>query len=176
MKNSFNRYLWISFGMILGIVVITTVAFYFLVGDITLRSNVISANRALIAEKNNSLVTFAEIKQDSAQAAEYKTAMDKLLPTQKELINFPQWLQNVAVSYSVTANSSFATDMTPASSTAPGTIGFSLTAEGGNDNVISFLRNLESQAPGFLLSFNSFNLSQNGDDAKVVVGGNVFFR
>jgi hypothetical protein len=176
MKNSFNWYLLVSFGIILGTVVIATVAFYFLIGDITSRSSAISADRTLVANQNNSLATFAEIEQDSVEAAEYKTAMDKLLPAQNELIDFPQWLQNVAATYNVTVNFSFTADTVPATPTNPGTIGFSLTAEGGNNDVISFLKDLESQAPGFLLSFNSFNLTQNGGPLNVVIGGNMFFR
>jgi hypothetical protein len=176
MKDNFNRYVWVSFGMVFGALVIAIIAFYFLSGDITSRSSAVSAARVLIAQQNNSLLAFAEIKQDSVAAAKYKTAMDKLLPMQSELINFPQWLQTVAATYNVTADFSFTTSMVPATPTNPGTIGFSLTANGGNANVISFLKNIESQEPGFLLSLGPVTLSQNGDNTNVVVGGNLFFR
>jgi len=176
MKDNFNRYLWISFGLFFVTIVVAVGAIYFLTGDIASRSSAISAARAIVAGQNNSLAAFAEIKQDSAEAAKYKTAMDKLLPTQNELINFPQWLQNVAATYNVTASFSFTASMVPAAPTVPGTIGFSLATEGKNADVISFLKNLESRAPGFLLEFSSFNLIQSGEDTKVVTGGNIFFR
>lgn len=176
MKDSFNRYLWISFGVILGAFIIVAIAFYFLIGDITSRSKTISSDRALIAKQNDSLATFAEIKQDSAQAAVYKTAMDKLLPTQNELINFAQWLQSTAGADNITADFSFTANTVPATQNSPGTVGFSLTADGRSNDIVSFLKELELQAPNFLLSFNSFNLTQNGDDTKIVTGGNIFFR
>jgi hypothetical protein len=162
--------------MIFGAAIVAVGVFYFLVGDITSRSNAISDQRALIARRNDSFVAFVKIKQDFAEAAKYKTAMDKLLPMQNELINFPQWLQNIAAAYGVTANFSFTASTAPATPAEPGTVGFSLATDGNNSDVISFLKNLESQAPGFLFSFNSFNLTQNGNDTKVVTNGNMFFR
>ena len=176
MKDNFNRYVWVSFGMIVGSLIIAVVAFSFYTGDIASRSSAISAASALIAQQNNSLLAFAEIKQDAAEEIKYKTAMDKLLPMQSELINFPKWLQDVAATYSIAADFSFNANVTPATPTSPGAVGFSLTVDGGNSNIISFLKSIESQEPDFLLSFNSFDLSQNGDDTKVVVGGNMFFR
>jgi len=176
MKNHFNRYVCVSFGIISGAFIVAVAAFYFLAADISSRASVVSANRAQIAKQNNSLASFAEIKQDSDEASKYKAAMDKLLPAQDELINYPKWLQNVAATYNITADFSFTANTVPAAAASPGTVGFSLTVEGENNNLVSFLKNIESQAPGFLLSFDSFNLTKNGDDTKIVTGGNMFFR
>lgn len=176
MKDDFNRYVFTSFGMIFSATIIAVIAFYFLSGDIITRSEAIAATRLQIAKENNSLVAFAEIKEDSTEAAKYKSAMNKLLPTQTELINFPKWLQNVAATYNVTASFSFAANTALATPTSAGTVGFSLTAEGKNEDAFSFLKDLESRAPGFLLSFDSFNLTQSGSDTKIITNGNMFFR
>jgi hypothetical protein len=176
MKDNFNRYLWTSLGILFVSIVVAVGALNFLLGDIASRSNAIAVARALVVKQNDSLAAFAEIKQDSAKAAEYKMAMDKLLPAQDELINFPQWLQGVAATYGVTVSFSFTADTAPATPASAGSIGFSLTAEGGNDSVVSFLNDLESKASGFLLSFNSFDLTRDGENTKVVTGGSLFFR
>jgi len=176
MKDDFNRYLWINFGILFGVIVIAVVALYLFTGDIISRSNAILADRALIARQNASLAAFAEIKNDSAEAAKYKTVMDKLLPTQSEIINFQTWLQSFEAAYGVTTNFSFTANIVPSTQTKPGTIGFSLTVQGSSSNVLSFLRDIESQAPDYLLSFDSINISQNGENTEAVASGNIFFR
>lgn len=176
MKDNFNRYVWINFGMVFGVIAIGAAAISFFSGDIVSRSSAISADHALIVKQNNILVAFSQIKKDSAEATEYKTAMDKLLPTQNEIINFPQWLQNLAGTYNVTADFSFTANAVPAASSTPGTIGFSLIVDGEGGKVVSFLKDLESEAPAFLLAFDSFTLTKNGANSRVVTGGKMFFR
>jgi len=176
MKDDFNRYLWINFGMLFAVIVVAVIALYFFTGDIVSKSDAILADRALVVKQNALLAAFAEIKNDSAEAAKYKAIMDNLLPTQNEIINFQTWLQGFEAAYGVTTNFSFTANIVPATQTKPGTIGFSLIVQGGNSNVISFLRDLESQAPDFLLSFDSISLSQNGENTEAVTSGNIFFR
>lgn len=175
MKDEFKKYAWTGFAVIFCEVIVVAGAFYFLMGDIASRSNAIAATRVLVAQKNSSLAAFAEIKKDTAEAATYETAMDKLLPAQNDLINFPQWLQNFAATFNVTTNFLFG-ETVAATPSAPGSIGFSLTAQGSEGDTLSFLKNLESQAPGFLLSFDSVNLTESGSGAKVVVTGEMFFK
>ncbi len=176
MKNGFKKYAWISFGAVFGAIAITGAAFYFLAGDIASRSSAIAADRTAIAQQDNSLAAFTEVKGDAVQAAAYQTAMDELLPTSNGLIDFPQWLKNFAATYNVTDNFAFGDIITVITRYVPGEIGFSLTAQGSEIGVFSFLENLESKAPGFLLEFDSVNFTENGSSSKAVIGGKMFFK
>ena len=142
MKDDFNRYIWMNSAVILGALAIAVVAFYLLAGDITARSNAIAVARTQIAGQNNSLAAVAEIKQDSAEAAQYKTAMDELLPVQNDLINFPQWLESVAATYNVTAGDFFYRRYGVGHAHAGRHDRFPLTTEGGSDGVVPFLEDL----------------------------------
>ncbi len=176
MKDDFNRYILTSFEVIIGCAVIVAAIVFLLTSDIASRASDISTNRDRITKQSDSVVMLADIKNNSAEAQEYTTAMDALLPPQNELINFPKWLQGVAATYSVNVDFSFTSEIIAPNSTAPGSNGFSLTVTGNSDNVISFLKYLELEAPAYLLSLGSFDLSQNGSDVKIVIGGKLFFK
>jgi hypothetical protein len=176
MKDSFKKYAWISFGIIFSTIIISAIALYFLAGDITARASAIAGNRLKIVNQYDDLASYAEIKRDAPEAAQYKTAMDELLPTQEELIQFPQWLETTAGTYNVTTDFSFGAVAPAAASTTPGTAAFSLTVQGKNDDIISFLTYLESRASGFLLSFDSFDFSESDAGVKATVDGQIYFR
>ena len=176
MKDNFNKYLIFNFGGIFLAIIIAFVVYSFISQDITANTNKFISNRDLILRQDNALSSFSKIKEEMTQIAPYQTAMDKLLPSQNELINFPDWLQNTAGMYNVVETFSFASGTVESKGLDPGYINFSLVVDGSSDDAISFLKYIESSAPGFLLSFSSFSLLNSQNDTKITVAGKLFFK
>lgn len=176
MKDKFNKYLIFNFGGIFLAIIIAFVAYSFISQDITANTNKFVSDRDLISKQNDALASFSKIKQETAQITPYQTAMDKLLPSQNELINFPDWLQSMAGTYNVVETFSFASGTVQAKDLTPGYVDFSLIVDGASNDAIAFLKYIESSAPGFLLSLDSFSLLNSQQDTKITVAGKLFFK
>lgn len=176
MKDNFKKQLWLSAGIILGTIVIASVGLYFLAGSLSDEADKIIVDRVQIQTQTNALANLAALKRDAPQAAKYVKAIRTLIPGQYGLVGFGQWLNTIGVKHSVTTSFALQGSVTPASAGAAGGAGFSMDAEGTRSDVISFLRDLESQAQGFLLSIDAFDITRNGDRARLVAHGTLFFK
>jgi len=136
----------------------------------------IVADRALTSQKTTALASLAGLKKDMVQAEVYKRAMDKMLVTQDQLIDFPRWLDSLARARQVVFNFSFVGDSVKPQGNSPGYIGFNLDAEGRFDNLTAFMKDVELKAPGFLVSLDSIGLNVSGSGYRISSGGKVFFR
>jgi hypothetical protein len=176
MKENFKRKLWIGFGIVFGSIVIASVALYFLSGDLNAQAAAIFAQKTSDQSQTQAVANLATLKSTAPAAARYEAAMERLLPDQFGLVGFGQWLDQVGSQYGVTATFSFQGNP---STPAPGTLGsapFSLTAQGSSiQGLTAFLENIESQAPGFLLSISSFDLT-GGANPSLTAQGVLFFR
>ena len=176
MKDNFKRKLWISLGIIIGSVVLASVGLYILSGSITGAADKVIADRTLVRSQTTALSSLASLKHDAPVAAKYVDAINKLVPDQYALVTFGQWLQVLAGKYGVTTHFSFqGTPATPAPGSA-GTAAFIADAEGSVTNLTLFMKDLEAQAPGFLLSLNTFDLTDDGVNSRVIVQGILYFR
>jgi hypothetical protein len=96
------------------------------------------------------------------------------------LIGFTPWLDQVAKKYSVTVSTSLQGNPTLSNGTAPGSINFSLSAQGPTGGVVNFLNDIESQSSGFLLTITSLDytndLSGGVSAEKINAQGTLFFR
>lgn len=176
MKENFKQRLWLGFGIILGSIIIASVALYFLSGDINTQAAAILDQKTADQNQTEAVANLANLKSAAPAAAQYEVAMDRLLPDQFGLVGFSQWLNQVGGQYGVTATFTFQGN--PGAPT-PGTLGtaaFSLTAQGPTiQDLTAFLHNIESQAPGFLLSISSFNLT-GGVNPSLTAQGILFFQ
>ena len=176
MKRSFKAQLWISFGVIFVAIVLATVGMYFFSNDLTAQADKIVADRTLIAQQTAVLGVLAELKHDAPRAAQYAVAMGTLLPKHDDLIGFSGWLNSIAQAHKVSSSFSFRGDNVSASPSSPGTDGFTISVQGSAENLVAFLKDLETQAPGFLLVVDSFDLSSTGTDYRTVLQGRLFSR
>jgi len=176
-KENFKKKLWISFGIILGAIIIASVALYILSGDLDVQAKAIVADRAQIETQDEALSNLANLKASAPQAATYQAAINQLLPGQYGLVDFGQWLTARGQLYGVSATFSFQGNP-PAP--APGDLGtapFSLTAQGPSiASLDDFLKDIETEAPGFLLSINSFTVTNNGSSPSLTAQGVLFFQ
>jgi len=176
MKSRFAKQLWISFGAIVLSIIAASGALFYFAGDIDSQVEKISNDRLLAAESVAALGVLAQLEKDAPDAAKYAAAMDALVPTHDNLIGVPAWISTIAAKDRVTASLSFLGNNTPASVSSPGTDGFSLVVDGALPDISTFIDDLESNSPQFLLSIGSVDLVSNGGSYRLTSQGMVFSR
>jgi hypothetical protein len=177
MNAAFNRQLWISLGIIFGSIIVASITIYIFSGNITSAANKIILQRTLVEQQTDALANLAKLKADAPQAERYQVAINQLLPKQYGLVGFREWLDQRSRVHSVSANFSFQGDPTLAGDTTPGSAGFTLSVQASSiSTLVSFLKDLESQAPGFLLALNTFDLTNDGSNVGLNGRGALFFQ
>ncbi len=176
MSDRFQRELLISVAIIAGSFLISGAALYFIGKDLRLQGEKVGAVRTTIANSYTALNSFATLKKDVTQAANYGQAMDKILVSQDRLLDFGKWLDNLARTHQIRQNFSFSGEPVSPQETAPGHYVFSLELGGELNNIMNFVKDAEYKSPRFLTSFDSFDLIKSGDDYKVSISGRVFFK
>lgn len=172
--HSFKKEWWISGGILLGSILITAAALYFLLSDLAGQAQTIMADRGTIAEQNAVLSNFAVLKSDAVKAAPYMSAMQELLPTHDALIGFPSWMNGVAAAHNVSVTIAFQGSDIAATASMPGSDGFSMSAMGAESDLVAFINDLENQAQGYLISIDSFELVNQGGSYRLSAQGRVF--
>jgi len=162
--------------IILGTIVVSSAAFYFLANDLSAQSEKIISDKAFVAQQTAILGALASLKSDASSSVPYADAMNKLLPTHDELIGFPQWISALAREHNVSVSVVFSGRNLAATASSPGTDGFSMTASGTSGNLAAFLDDIEAHAPGFLLTIDTFDLASNGSAYQLSAQGKLFSR
>jgi hypothetical protein len=176
MPNHFRRELTISAIVIFGGLAIFSAVFYLLSSDLISQTGKIVADKALLAKRTATLEALASLKKDAAGAVLYKQAMDRLLVSQDQLIDFPKWLDSLARVRQIGLNFSFTGDQVPPGIDTPGYIIFSIDINGALDNLIAFIRDIELQSPRFLVALSGFDLNKTDSNYRITSQGRVFFR
>ncbi|HEX4104478.1 MAG TPA: hypothetical protein VHZ04_03350 [Candidatus Paceibacterota bacterium] len=174
MKSNFRKQLWLSGGVVVAAIVLATVGLYIFSGDIATNAQKIVEDKNLIADQNAALGVLATLEASAPKAATYLTAMQTLLPTHDALIGFSTWLAGIAQTDNVTASFSFTGNNAPPTASTPGTDSFTLGVDGSAAAIASFLQDIEFNAPGFLLSVDSFSLTSQGTNYHLAAQGKVF--
>ncbi|MEK7195264.1 MAG: hypothetical protein AAB655_01055 [Patescibacteria group bacterium] len=176
MANSFKREIIISASVIIGSILIMSVALYFLAKDIDSQAEKVAAARFAISDKALALEALANLKNGVPKADLYKQAMDKILVSRDQLIDFPRWLDGLARSRQVAFTSSFQGNQVEPQGGLPAYVGFMMDAGGSLNNLIGFFKDVETQAPRFLVNFERFDLNGGGSEYKIAAYGKVFFK
>ena len=174
MGVNFKRQLIMSLAVMLGGIVLSAGAFYFLVGNINAAANTIVTDKALADQQSGALAVVATLKRQEAQAAVYQAAMNKLLIGQDGLIGFNQWISNAAARHQVTDTVTFQ-HASPLDSFA-GEMGFSLGVNGSIANIISFLNDIELEGSGYLVQIKAFTLTSVNGSYQLSSQGYVFYK
>ncbi|MDP2598290.1 MAG: hypothetical protein Q8P49_00495 [Candidatus Liptonbacteria bacterium] len=172
----FRRELLISLAVLFGGVIAISGGLYVLDGDLGTQAARIVLDRALIAQRTQTISGLAELKRDSPQAKAYRDAMNVLLVTQDQLLDFPHWLDGLARSRSVALTFSFDPAPTMPQGDSPGFSGFSISVTGPIQNAVDFIRDAESRAPKFLVSLTNLDVTRSGSEYRIASHGQVYFK
>lgn len=176
MDARFKKRLWIGGGVIMASIFIASGAFYFLSGSITSKADKIVAQKTSARNNANAIANFATLATALPEATKYETAIQKLLPDQSGLISFNTWIGQIAQKYGVIATVAYQGDPTPATASVPGSANFTMTAQGPEGSIVSFLDYLSSQAQGFILTFNTFDFTNDQSQEGIIAQGTIYFR
>ena len=176
MNDRFKKYLWIGTGVILGSIVIASVAFYFLSNEITAQADSIVVERTAAQNEASAIAGFAALETQAPKAMQYDAAIQKLLPDQSGLITFNTWVTQIAKKYNVIATVAYQGDPTLPAGPVPGSAAFTMTAQGPENSMVPFIDYLSSQAVGFPLSFESFDFTNNRTQENFTGQGTLYFR
>ncbi len=175
MNGHFRRQIIISSTIILISFVVFSGGLYWLNNDLETQAERIINARSTVARRSSSLEALAELKRVAPRAEEYQRTMDRLLPTQDELIGFGSWLENLGRVRQVSVDFSFEGGQTPSGENAPGFIPFSLRLSGGHENVVGLVGDLELTGTQYLISLGAIELTRNGSSYKISTSGYVYF-
>lgn len=176
MPTYFRRELVISLAIIGGSIAVFALALYFLSKDVNFQEEKVVADRALINQRAAVLGALADLKRDAPRGDVYKRAMDKILVSQDQLLDFPRWLDGLARVRQIGLNFSFQGSQVAPLEDSPGYIAFSLDLVGKLSYLIDFLKDIEFQSPRFLISLDNVDLTRSGSDYRILSQGRVFFR
>jgi len=178
MNSKFNKQLTIDFGIIFGSMAAALIGVYFLSGSLAAQSAKIVQGRTALAAQAMAVQSLASLTHDAPIAAQYQSAIDKLLPNQYQLIGVSQWLDGIAQTHSVTATFNFQGNPAapPPGGGTVGTAPFSITVSGSVGNITDFLKDIETQEPAFLLSLGSFDITGNGTADTLTAQGVLYFQ
>jgi hypothetical protein len=175
-RDPFSRQLLLGFGIIFAAIIGAAIAIYFILSDVRARASVIAGSQTKVAIRNGDLAALASLQADAPRAASYAAAITKLLRPRDSLIQFPHQVQSLAASYNVIAEVSFTNEP---STPAPGVAGvatFSLNASGKSDDLLAFLKNIETQSSQFLVAVDTLDFSPNASNGRLAASGRVFFQ
>jgi Tfp pilus assembly protein PilO len=175
-SEHFERKLWIGFGIIVASIIIAGGASYYFAGDLSANAAAIVSARGALDEQNASIANLAGLKQQAAQAAQYQTAMNHLLPDQYGLVIFTQWFAGQGTQHSVSASANFQGVAIPSNVTLAGAAPFTFSATGSLANLASFMDAISARSSDFLIAVNSFNVTTVDGGYSITGDGVVFSR
>ena len=114
-QKNFKRQVWVGIGIVAGSMVIFGVAFYVLVGQYSKTGRCHHGQPRSIATQSALINSYSNLKANTAVAATYQAAMDKLLASQDNLISFPSQIEGVARNDGIDVAFAFQGDPVPAS-------------------------------------------------------------
>lgn len=176
MVEHFRRTIIWGIASIIGSIIVSGSLVYWLSFKLNGEAADVASDRNIIRSNSQLIEGLANIKSAAPEIGKYKQALDALLPMKDELVNFSGWLDGLSRAHQVSENFSFQGNVVEASKTEAGYAGFSLNARGAYDNLISFLNDVESRAPRYLVSFDNFDLNREGAGYRISVRGRIFFR
>src|SRR3990172_6017752 len=119
MQPYFKREILIGFSIIFGGMLVFGGSVFFLSLDVDTQAEKAAVARATIVERGAALDALAGLKQSASEAARYREAMNKILVTENQLIDFPKWLEGLARGRSLGFSFSFQGAPTASSETMP---------------------------------------------------------
>ena len=150
---------------------------YFFSGAIAAEAEKISLDRNLIRNHSDLIEGLAKQKVSSPEVDKFTQAIDLILPSKDQLVNFSSWLESLSRAHNVSVNFNFSGETVPANNMDAGYIRFSLNVSGDYIGVNDFLRDIELKSPKYTVSFDDLDLKRNSATNYIVItNGRVFFK
>ncbi|TSC59496.1 MAG: hypothetical protein LiPW15_801 [Parcubacteria group bacterium LiPW_15] len=177
MEKSFRKDVIVGICIIVGTITLFFVGSALFSGAISELSTNIAASKVFLLRRAELISNLADIKKSSQEVSLYAQKMNSLLPMQEQLLNLPQALQSSASAHAVTFSFSFRGVPILPQTNAAGIAAFSLDSSGKLENLLLFLNDIEPKATRYIISIDTFDLSQVGEgNYHLVLQGRAFFQ
>ena len=181
-NDPFLKQIAIRCGVILVIIVIFAVSLYFLKNNIKEKALGISGLQAQSQSLSAMGETFSKLMKDYQTVEPYLAAIQNLLPSQNEIINFSKDLSDLAETYKIELGFAFEKDGIKKISDGISAIDFSMSLKGDFSEVEEFI--IELKDSRYIIDFNAFDFTGGSADAiakgnkaiSAIVRGRVFIR
>jgi Tfp pilus assembly protein PilO len=144
MMQGFKKRLLIQIGIALGIIILFAVFIIILNIDINKREAQIIDFKQKLALRTQSIELLSNSNNSLSSIEPLMQNLSTILPSQDQLIAFPEELSKLAKSYGVSIGFNWKKGGVASTKSTPGTILFDLSVGGEFDDIIGFLRTLES--------------------------------
>lgn len=171
--DTFKRKLTTNISLFGGIVLILGGLLVILGFDIGSQTQKIRTQRESLVNRTQSVSTLANLQNDFNESQKYLSALENILPTRDQLIDFPRELEIAARNQNLGFGFSFGNEKSPSNS-EPGATTFSVTLQGTQTQIFNFVRFLEQSR--FLISFSTFDMNRSGERFNTTIRGEVFFK
>lgn len=148
---------------------VLTITLFFFRQNIAKSVQKTQANRRELTRRSAEISSFAQLQSQNATAESYFNILKNVLPDRDQLFDFQKEMERLAFIQKISFIFSFGNETSPTAD-KPGSINFSLMAEGPRESIMQFIR--EAEKNRFLLNFKNFEFSEK--TAKI--NGEVFFR
>lgn len=126
-----------------------------------------------LVTRSNSLLSLATLRGEFAKANPYFSFLENVLPPRDQLLSFENELESIARKNNVEFNFNFGEEK-ESSGKDPGRVSFRATVAGSYENILNFLKGIESSK--YFIDSSSIDLVKKGSIFSATVNGKVFFR
>lgn len=173
--DGFKRSVYVSVGVILGSFLVFLGAIWF-VGSLIQQSGIKLVDHfSNYFHQSYAAERLLSLKQLEPQARDLERKMDILLPVQDQLLNFPDFMKNLANAHVVTLSLYYPGNIVPPNGGA-GSVSFSLNASGPLSSLQGFLDALENKTRQFWVGVDSVDFVRSDSNYALTAQGKVFFR
>ncbi len=160
-------------GVSLVVLVIIILALAWMRHDVTVRVQDIEQSRSMLSLRIRSLEVFSVLKNQSAEARQYSSIIERKMPRKDELVNFPKTLERIAEAHNITSEFSFNAEIAPMDG-SPGAITFTLVLSGEYSSITAFL--YEFNGISYVVVFDTFDMVRTSEAFRGTFQGRVFYR
>lgn len=151
------------------ILAVPAIGLFFLGADVSRRAEATKTQRQTLADRSESLLLYASLQSQSAEAGSYISILENSLPVRDRLLDFQREMERLAKQSEVGFGFNF-TKETPSGAGTAGRMGFNMISQGSISKIFNFIESIEGSR--FLVDFSNFDFT--GSTANIT--GEVLFH
>ena len=163
----------LHFWVTLGVVALLGLLTFLLGADMSRLANKIQQAREEHAGRVAAVSAFATLQSDAIRARPYSNALENILPTKDNLIEFPKEMKELGRRNGIDVAITFGAEA-QSSGKSPGSIRFAMTADGSYDGIVAWMSAVEHSR--YIVGWNSVDVVEQKGRYHASIDGRVFSR
>ncbi len=156
---------------------LSVVVFLWFDSQIRELATIVIYKRSIISQQSTLNEVLAALKTDLPLAKSYEKSIDTLVPPKDQLLfGLSSWMDSQERLYGVSASLNFEGREVEATEDTLGRVGFLMSITGPLEGALTFLKEIETRSPRFLMSLDSVDIVKADESYKLAVSGYAFFK